>query len=115
MVEREQSSPVTETPDLKERIAIALWHRFAPDHHMEWSEESHAAEYREAAEAVMILGRRSFGVAPTQQQPVGWRWKWGEADFWKMTDDPALVPASAPINEMLYVALADTSTVGNSE
>ncbi len=42
---------------LRERIAIALWHRFAPEHHMEWSEEHHQTEYLDAADAVLILTR----------------------------------------------------------
>jgi hypothetical protein len=45
------------TADLKERIAINLWHRFAPEGHMEWAEERHAAEYRDAADAVLFLAQ----------------------------------------------------------
>lgn len=45
--------------DLKEQIAINLWHRFAPEGHMEWSEERHAAEYRDAADAVLFLAHSS--------------------------------------------------------
>lgn len=48
--------------DLKEQIAITLWHRFAPEGHMEWSEEKHAAEYRDAADAVLFLARSSLGA-----------------------------------------------------
>lgn len=46
--------------DIKEQIAIALWHRFAPEGHMEWSEERHAAEYRDAADSVLFLARSSL-------------------------------------------------------
>lgn len=43
------------TEKTSERIAIALWHRFAPESHEEWSEEMYQAEYRDAANAVSIL------------------------------------------------------------
>ena len=43
--------------DQAEQIAIALWHRFAPEGHMEWSEETHQAEYRDAADAVLLFTR----------------------------------------------------------
>ena len=55
------------TNDLKEQIAINLWHRFAPEGHMEWSEERHAAEYRDAADAVLFLAR---SAQPTQAPAV---------------------------------------------
>lgn len=48
-------------------------------------------------------------AAQPRQEPVGWRWRWGEADFWKMTDDQALVPKSAPIKELLYTDVAQPS------
>lgn len=38
---------------LMEQAAIMLWHRFAPESHMEWPEETHAAEYRGAAEEIL--------------------------------------------------------------
>jgi hypothetical protein len=38
-----------------ERIAIALWRRFAPDYSVEWSDETHAAEYRDAAQMVLEI------------------------------------------------------------
>lgn len=69
-----------------------------------------ASEVRPVLDAL-----RKPGVAPTPDLQVGWRWKWGEPDFWKMTDDPALVPESAPIKEPLYIASPDTSTLGNSK
>ena len=43
--------------DLKEQIAIALWHRFAPEWHVDWSEEEYQAEYRDAADAVLLLAQ----------------------------------------------------------
>lgn len=33
--------------------AVALWHKFAPSHHLGWEDEPHKAEYRDAARAVM--------------------------------------------------------------
>jgi hypothetical protein len=42
---------------LRERIAINLWHKFAPEHHMEWEEETHQAEYLLAADDVLFLTR----------------------------------------------------------
>jgi hypothetical protein len=54
------------------------------------------------------------GDVQAATEHVGWRWKWGDADFWKMTDDPALVPASAPISERLYVSRSSTGT-GDAE
>lgn len=45
--------------DLKEKIAIGLWHRFAPESHEEWSEETHASEYRDAADGVLFLARQA--------------------------------------------------------
>ena len=43
------------TDDMIERIAVALWHRFAPDYSLEWENETHAAEYRDAARAVLEI------------------------------------------------------------
>jgi hypothetical protein len=41
------------TDDMIERVALELWHRFAPDHHIEWAEEIHKAEYLDAARAAI--------------------------------------------------------------
>ena len=38
-----------------ERIAIALWHRFAPGSSIEWADEIHKAEYRDAAREVVEI------------------------------------------------------------
>lgn len=43
--------PVTEA------VARLLWHRFAPDHHMDWEEEPHKAEYLDAASDVIFRAR----------------------------------------------------------
>lgn len=40
---------------LVEQAAITLWHRFAPDSQEEWEYETHKADYRLAAEAVLAL------------------------------------------------------------
>lgn len=37
---------------------------------------------------------------------AGWRWRWGEADFWKFTDGlqgNPMPPEKAPIKEEIYV------------
>ncbi len=36
-----------------EAEAISLWHRFAPDDRIEWDEEPHKAEYRDAARSIL--------------------------------------------------------------
>ena len=36
-----------------ERVAIVLWHRFAPDYDLEWEDETHRAEYIHAARAAI--------------------------------------------------------------
>lgn len=38
---------------LREEIAIILWQRFAPTHHIGWKDETHKAEYLLAADDVM--------------------------------------------------------------
>jgi hypothetical protein len=40
-------------PDRLEAAAIALWHRMAPDYRMDWDEEPHKTEYRDAVRVVM--------------------------------------------------------------
>ena len=42
-------------PDVLEKAAIELWHRWGNDSVIEWEDESHKAEYRLAAEAVLAL------------------------------------------------------------
>ena len=37
----------------RERAAIALWHRFAPNSSLEWENEMHQAEYRLAVDAIV--------------------------------------------------------------
>jgi len=54
--------------------------------------------------AARLWNERITDAAQPTPEPIGWRWKWGEADFWKMTDIPSLVPASAPIKEPFYAA-----------
>ena len=48
----------TDHSTMRETIAILLWHRFAPESHMEWEGETYKAEYLDAADAVLfrILG-----------------------------------------------------------
>ena len=41
--------------EMIEQGAKALWHRFAPGHHMEWEDEPHKAEYRQAAADLFAL------------------------------------------------------------
>jgi hypothetical protein len=36
-----------------EEVAQVLWHRFAPEHHIDWADEVHKAEYIAAAEAIL--------------------------------------------------------------
>lgn len=38
---------------LREQIAEALWHRYAPSHHIAWADEPHRAEYIDPAEAIL--------------------------------------------------------------
>lgn len=42
-------------PDVLEKAAIELWHRWGNDSVIEWEDETHKAEYRLAAEAVLAL------------------------------------------------------------
>lgn len=56
-------------PSLIEQTAIVLWHRFAPESHMEWPEETHAAEYRDAAEEVLKV---SYARLAELRDEVGW-------------------------------------------
>ena len=44
---------MAESEDMIERIAICLWHRFGAPHQLEWQDESHKAEFRDAARAVI--------------------------------------------------------------
>lgn len=48
-----------------EQLAILLWHRFAPDDHIEWEDETHKAEYRDVAEAAIAL-------MPEKSEVVAW-------------------------------------------
>jgi hypothetical protein len=58
---------------LRERIAINLWHKFAPEHHMEWEEETHQAEYLLAADDVLFLTRNEPQTVwiPIETAPKG--------------------------------------------
>lgn len=38
-----------------EQIAVLLWHRFAPEYHIEWQDEQHKAEYLDVAKAVIAI------------------------------------------------------------
>lgn len=53
----EDSPPEPASNALPETVALALWHRFAPEHHTEWADETHRAEYLDAADAVLALAR----------------------------------------------------------
>jgi len=44
-----------ETASGNDAAAIALWHRFAPSHHMGWEAESEKAIYRDAAEQIISM------------------------------------------------------------
>ena len=39
----------------RELAAIELWHRFAPGSQLDWEDETHKAEYRDAVAAVMEI------------------------------------------------------------
>ena len=42
----------------REKVAIALWHRFSPNHRLSWDDEPRKAEYLDAAKTVAeILGK----------------------------------------------------------
>jgi hypothetical protein len=51
-----------------EAAAIDLWHRFAPDDHIKWGEETHRAEYRDSAKSLLTTDRarlrERIGQAP---------------------------------------------------
>ena len=70
-------------------MAIRLWHRFAPEHHMDWEEESHKAEYLDAVDGIetgdlfnLLLRRidfdgmdpRTFSLAELQRAIKGAVW-----------------------------------------
>lgn len=40
---------------LMERIAEALWHRYAPSHHIAWADEPHRTEYTDPAAAILAI------------------------------------------------------------
>lgn len=49
-------SQTTEAPITDAEVELAameLWHRFAPGHHTAWADETHRAEYIDAAKAVI--------------------------------------------------------------
>jgi hypothetical protein len=64
---------------VRESVAIALWHRFAPDHIGTFEEELHKAEYRAAADAVIALigttgkGWQPIATAPKHTEVLCWR------------------------------------------
>lgn len=79
--------------DLKERVAINLWHRFAPESHEEWSEETHSAEYRDAADAILFLIRgvaKSSQVTEKTASDAPFHLNAGEADAWACGYNAAL-------------------------
>lgn len=45
----------------REEGAKILWHRFAPDHHIEWEDESHKAEYLAAYDAILSAQSQGGG------------------------------------------------------
>lgn len=47
------NEPTIEADDMIERIAIALWHRFGSPHQIEWHDDVHKAEFRDAAKSVV--------------------------------------------------------------
>ena len=54
-------------PGVRTEIAIGLWHKFAPVHHIEWYGESHKAEYLSAVDDIttrqlfqLLLSRIDF-------------------------------------------------------
>jgi len=49
------SLPETTGSEASEELAKLLWHRFAPEHHIEWEDEPHKAEYRSTAEDALKL------------------------------------------------------------
>ena len=52
------SPAAVEHPDLLSAVTLEIWNRFASDHRATFAEESHKAEYRFAAEAVIALVRK---------------------------------------------------------
>lgn len=76
-------SPIPDRP-MRETVAILLWHRFAPNHHMEWEEETHKAEYLDAADAVIFrIGGRSLESALSRCDPRGpfFSTRWEREDY----------------------------------
>lgn len=70
--------------DVQEKLAIMLWHRFAPEHHLEWEGETHKAEYRLVArDALPMLA--AAPPPPAQAVPDGWRPKVRPIDWRDMT------------------------------
>jgi hypothetical protein len=52
-----------------ERVAVAIWHRFAPDHHEEWEDEPEKEIYLGAAcDALSTLSRKPVEDAPVKAQ-----------------------------------------------
>ena len=40
---------------IEQKVAEALWHRFAPVGHIDWEDETHKAEYLDAAVQVIHI------------------------------------------------------------
>lgn len=57
-----------------EEIAQVLWHRVAPDHHIEWSDETNKAEYRDAASAILhaVLEQGGEQADAAQESFLAW-------------------------------------------
>ena len=77
------------TADPRLYMAIRLWHRFAPESHMDWEEERHKAEYLAAVDGIetgdlfnLLLRRidfdgadpRTFSLAELQRAIKGAEW-----------------------------------------
>ena len=56
-LDTDYAAPAPVAGDAVEAIAIALWHRFAPDDRIEWEDETEKAIYRDAAQQVAALAQ----------------------------------------------------------
>jgi len=61
-----------ETASSDDAAAVALWHRFAPSHHMGWEDESEKAIYRNAAAQIMAMN------TPAETGEVEVKWPHGD-------------------------------------
>jgi len=59
-LDRQRAVVDGEPTELETRIAKELWHRFGNPSVVEWGDETHKAEYVDAAVSVLLLAHRAW-------------------------------------------------------